>query len=103
MSGHTGARSLCSELPVTLQADCSEGGIIHLINSGAASLDFTGQQLRSGKPTVKPFWEITAAEKERCLKATTWYPARLDSFRGGGYSSGFLTRGDLPLTMSRLN
>ena len=82
---------------------CSEGGIIHLINSGAASLDFTGQQLRSGKPTVKPFWEITAAEKERCLKATTWYPARLDSFRGGGYSSGFLTRGDLPLTMSRLN
>jgi L-fucose isomerase len=82
---------------------CAEGGIIHLINSGAASLDYTGQQSVMGKPAVKPFWEINATDSERCLKATTWYPARLDSFRGGGYSSGFLTRGDLPLTMSRIN
>ena len=81
----------------------AEGGLIHLINSGAASIDFTGEQIRYRKPAVKPFWEITKAEMERCLQAPTWYPARLDSFRGGGYSSGFLSRGNMPLTMSRLN
>ncbi|MBM4161129.1 MAG: L-fucose isomerase, partial [Ignavibacteria bacterium] len=78
-------------------------GILHLINSGAAALDGTGQQSISGKPAMKPFWDITAQEVRRCLEATTWYPAMLEYFRGGGYSSGFLTRGGMPMTMFRIN
>jgi L-fucose isomerase len=79
------------------------GGIIHLINSGAATLDATGQQTVDGKPAMKPYWEITSEEAMACLEATTWYPAIVGYFRGGGYSSGFLTKGDMPITMSRLN
>ncbi len=81
----------------------AEGGIIHLINSGAASLDATGQQTINGKPAMKPFWEITPEEVEKCLAATTWYPAITEYFRGGGFSSSFLTRGGMPVTMSRVN
>jgi L-fucose isomerase len=79
------------------------GGIIHLINSGAASLDATGKQQIDGQPAMKPFWEITEAEAAACRAATTWYPANTGYFRGGGYSSGFLTEGGMPMTMSRLN
>jgi L-fucose isomerase len=79
------------------------GGVIHLINSGAAALDGCGLQTINGQPAMKPFWAITPAEAQACLEATTWYPAMLEYFRGGGYSSGFLTRGGLPITMSRLN
>ena len=78
-------------------------GILHLVNSGAAALDGTGQQSISGKPVMKPFWDISAQEVKRCLEATTWYPAMLEYFRGGGYSSGFLTRGGMPTTMFRIN
>jgi L-fucose isomerase len=79
------------------------GGMIHLINSGAATLDATGHQEKDGLPVMKPYWEITEEEVEKCLDATTWYPASTGYFRGGGYSSGFLTRGEMPMTMSRLN
>ncbi|MBQ8581671.1 MAG: L-fucose isomerase, partial [Alistipes sp.] len=80
------------------------GGIIHLINSGACTLDATGQQSdEEGNPTMKPFWEISEEEKNKCLAATTWYPADRGYFRGGGYSSHFLTRGEMPMTMCRLN
>ena len=80
------------------------GGIIHLINSGACTLDATGQQSdENGDPIMKPFWEITEEEKNKCLAATTWYPADRGYFRGGGYSSHFLTRGEMPMTMCRLN
>jgi L-fucose isomerase len=79
------------------------GGFIHLINSGSATLDGSGQQERDGRPVMKPFWEITEQEKDKCLKATTWYPAANGYFRGGGYSSKFVTRGDMPVTMCRLN
>jgi L-fucose isomerase len=58
---------------------------------------------RDGRPVVKPSWEITAGEVQECLAATTWYPAIIEYFRGGGYSSGFLTRGSMPVTMSRIN
>jgi L-fucose isomerase len=78
-------------------------GIIHLINSGAAALDGTGQQSVSGKSVMKPFWEISEQEAQKCLKATTWYPAMREYFGGGGYSSGYLTRGGMPVTMCRLN
>jgi L-fucose isomerase len=78
-------------------------GFLHLINSGAAALDGTGQQTIKGKPAMKPFWDITQQEVRKCLEATTWYPAMLEYFRGGGYSSGFLTQGGMPATMFRIN
>ena len=81
----------------------AEGGIIHLINSGSAALDATGLQTIDGQPAMKPFWDITPGEVEKCLDATTWYPAITEYFRGGGFSSGFLTVGGVPVTMSRIN
>jgi len=81
----------------------AEGGFIHLINSGSASLDGSGYQEINGKPAMKPFWEITAAEVEKCLAATSWHPGNLGYFRGGGWSSHFVTRGGMPVTMCRLN
>jgi L-fucose isomerase len=58
---------------------------------------------RDGQPVMKPFWEVEPDEVEACLKATTWYPGNTGYFRGGGYSSSFLTRGGMPMTMARLN
>lgn len=82
----------------------ASGGMIHLINSGAASLDGSGRQSdETGKPVMKPFWDISQAEAESCLDATTWMPANREYFRGGGFSSKFLTRGGMPCTMVRLN
>jgi len=78
-------------------------GIIHLINSGSTTLDGTGRQKRKGKAVMKPFYEISPAEVEACLKATTWCPAELEYFRGGGFSSQFLTLGEMPVTMCRVN
>lgn len=78
-------------------------GMIHLINSGAATLDATGWQEKDGKPVMKPYWDITEQEVKKCLEATNWYPASTGYFRGGGFSSGFLTRGGMPMTMSRIN
>ncbi|MDE7096458.1 MAG: L-fucose isomerase, partial [Muribaculaceae bacterium] len=80
------------------------GGMIHLINSGATTLDGTGQSVDSnGMPVMKAHWEMTEADAEKCLEATTWYPADRDYFRGGGFSSNFLTKGGMPVTMMRLN
>jgi len=78
-------------------------GLIHLINSGSASLDGSGQQTVDGQPAMKPFWEITDEEVEKTMEATTWYPADLGYFRGGGFSSNFLTKGGMPVTMARVN
>ncbi len=78
-------------------------GFIHLINSGAATLDATGRMSLNGQPAMKPFWQVTPEEAGQCLDATTWYPADTGYFRGGGFSSGFLTRGSMPMTMFRLN
>ena len=79
-------------------------GFIHLINSGATTLDATGAMSdAAGNPTIKPFWEMKDDDMEACLKATSWMPADRDYFRGGGYSSHFLTRGGMPMTMLRLN
>lgn len=78
------------------------GGIIHLINSGPASLDGTGRQMIDGKPAMKPFWDITEQEVQDCLDAVTWCPA-VDFFRGGGYSTDFTTKADMPVTMARIN
>lgn len=81
----------------------AKDGILHLINSGSAALDGTGQQSRAGEPVLKPFWEITDEEVLDCLKATSWRPASVEYFRGGGYSADFLTKGGMPVTMTRLN
>ena len=79
-------------------------GFIHLINSGATTLDATGAESdKDGNPVMKPHWELTQQDIEACLKATSWMPADRDYFRGGGYSSHFLTRGGMPMTMLRLN
>ena len=79
------------------------GGILHLINSGPATLDGTGQASRDGKPVMKPYWEITAEEAGACLDATTWHAGDLGYFRGGGWSTQFTTKGDMPVTMCRIN
>lgn len=81
----------------------SSNGIIHLINSGATTLDATGKQRSNGEPAMKEYWNITDEEVEACLKATVWSPANRDYFRGGGYSSTFLSEGGMPVTMCRLN
>jgi L-fucose isomerase len=81
----------------------AENGFIHLINSGPAALDGTGQQTRDGKPVLKPHWEITEEEVQKCLDATLWRPAATEYFRGGGYSSDFLTKGGMPVTAARIN
>ena len=82
----------------------AEGGMIHLINSGATTLDATGASVNAaGEPCMKPAWEMTEADVEGCLKNTNWMPADRDYFRGGGFSSNFLSKGGMPVTMSRLN
>ncbi|MCL4297380.1 MAG: L-fucose isomerase [Anaerolineae bacterium] len=81
----------------------AEGGILHLINSGPAALDGTGQQSKDGQAVMKPFWEITPEEAAACLDATTWHTSMVEYFRGGGWSTRFLTRGDMPVTMCRVN
>ncbi len=78
-------------------------GLLHLINSGSATLDGCGQQSRGGQPALKPFWEISEAEAAKCLKATSWPVAIYEYFRGGGFSSCFLTRGGMPMTMCRIS
>lgn len=81
----------------------AQAGLIHLINSGSACLDATGKTSRDGRPALKPYWEISAAEAAACLEAVDWYPANTGYFRGGGFSSGFVTRAEMPVTMSRIN
>ena len=81
----------------------ASSGLIHLINSGSAALDGSGQQSRDGQPVVKPFWEISNKEVVACLKATSWHPSVTEYFPGGGWSSKFVTQGGMPITMSRVN
>lgn len=78
-------------------------GLLHLINSGSAALDGTGEQSVDGKPAIKPFWEITDEEAERCIAETQFRPASQEYFRGGGFSTDYLTKGGMPVTMARLN
>ena len=79
-------------------------GLLHLINSGPAALDGTGQQQgQNGAPAMKPFWDITDDEVAKCLKATTWHPSITEYFPGGGLSTRYRTLGDMPATMTRIN
>jgi len=80
------------------------GGFIHLINSGAACVDASGQSLdECGQPTMKAWWDMTEADMDACMRATSWPYADLGYFRGGGYSSRFVTTAEMPVTMMRLN
>lgn len=80
------------------------GGFIHLINSGAACLDACGEVTDDdGCHVMKKWYDMTDEDCEKILAATTWNPADLGYFRGGGYSSRFVTRAEMPVTMIRLN
>ncbi len=78
-------------------------GLIHLINSGSTCLDGTGREEINGNPAIKPFWDINDREMASCLEETLFCPANRGYFRGGGYSTDFLTRGGMEITMCRLN
>ena len=80
------------------------GGFIHLINSGAACLDANGQAKDAdGNAVMKPWYEVTEEDQDAIMNATTWNYADLGYFRGGGYSSRFVTEAEMPVTMIRLN
>ncbi|MCX6383617.1 MAG: L-fucose isomerase [Actinobacteria bacterium] len=78
-------------------------GIIHLSNSGSASLDGTGEQEINRKPALKPYWEISEEEVKKILANSQFRPASVEYFRGGGFSANFLTKGGMPVTMFRVN
>ena len=84
-------------------AGAAADGFLHLINSGPAALDGSGEQTVDGKPVMKPFWDITGDEITKCLAATTWHPSITEYFPGGGWSTRFRTRGGMPVTACRLN
>lgn len=79
-------------------------GIIHLKNSGSTCLDATGAMLdKTGKPAMKPYWEVTEVDVKKALEKTEFCPSNRQYMRGGGLSTYFSTVGDMPLTMTRLN
>lgn len=80
------------------------GGIIHLLNSGAACLDACGEcRDENGQPVMKKWWDVTDEDIQKMTDATVWCEAGFDNFRGGGFSSHFVTRAEMPATMIRLN
>lgn len=81
----------------------AENGVLHLINSGSTTLDGTGQQSEDGQPVMKPYWDIVDEEVDACIEHTQLVPANREYFRGGGFSTNFLTKGNMPMTMSRIN
>ena len=79
-------------------------GFIHLINSGASCVDASGEcKDENGEAIMKKWWEMTDKDIDACMAATTWPYADLGYFRGGGYSSRFVTKAEMPVTMMRLN
>ncbi len=82
----------------------AKDGIIHLINSGAAALDGSGATKdASGNSTMKQWWDVTDKDQKDMLAATKWAPANLGYFRGGGFSSQYISRGEMPVTLIRVN
>jgi len=115
--GHllTGAAQVFSDVRTYWSADAiervtgyrpdglAENGVLHLINSGPSALDGTGQQEVDSEPVIKPWWDVTPEEADKCLEATEWCAGVTEYFRGGGWSTDFTTRGGMPITMFRLN
>ena len=82
----------------------AKDGFIHLINSGATALDGTGaSKNENGEGCMKPFWEMTDEDIKACLEATDWCRANYEYFRGGGFSSHFRCKAEMPVTMLRVN
>ena len=82
----------------------AKDGFIHLINSGATALDGSGASKNNkGEGCMKPFWEMTQEDIDACLEATDWCRANYEYFRGGGFSSHFRCRAEMPVTMLRVN
>jgi len=78
-------------------------GIIHLLNSGSCCLDAAGEMKEKGKRAFKNWWDVTQKDIDATMKATKWVPAGVEYFRGGGFSSSFLTPEGIPLTMTRIS
>ncbi|GKQ43454.1 L-fucose isomerase [Companilactobacillus sp. RD055328] len=81
-------------------------GFLHLSNSGAQTVDATGKEKINGKPGIKPFYELNQEEAQANLDNTRWIPANIGYFRGGGFSSNYVTEGGkdgMPVTMARIN
>ena len=82
----------------------AKDGFIHLINSGATALDGSGAaKNEKGEGCMKPYWEMTDADIKACLEATDWRRANYEYFRGGGFSSHFRCKAEMPVTMLRVN
>ena len=82
----------------------AKDGFIHLINSGATALDGSGAaKNEKGEGCMKPYWEMTEADIKACLEATDWRRANYEYFRGGGFSSHFRCKAEMPVTMLRVN
>jgi len=82
----------------------AEDPVLHLINSGPSPLDFTGSMKGAdGRHTIKPWWNITPEDAGVCLDDTLWCASDLGYFPGGGWSTDFLTKGKIPVTMYRIN
>ena len=94
----------CERVTGMKPSGVAENGFIHLINSGATALDGSGASRNSkNEPCMKPFWERTDADIKACLDATDWCRANYEYFRGGGFSSHFRCRAEMPVTMLRVN
>ena len=79
-------------------------GFIHLINSGACCVDACGElKDENGNAVMKKWWEVTNDDIDNIMSHVSWPYADLGYFRGGGYSSRFVTRAEMPATMIRLN
>ena len=80
------------------------GGFIHLINSGACCVDANAEAKdENGNALIKEWYNVTEADQKAIMDNTTWNFADLGYFRGGGYSSRFVTKAEMPCTMIRLN
>ena len=94
----------CERVTGVRPSGLAKDGFIHLINSGATALDGSGAaKNESGEGCMKPFWEMTNEDIKACLNATDWCRANYEYFRGGGYSSHFRCRAQMPVTMLRVN
>ncbi len=111
----TGVRGPTSKGRKGHPADYSSAdGLLHLINSGPSALDWTGESSPSprmdrvagrgpGGGAIKPWYDVTQNDAQRCLDATRWCPSMTEYFPGGGWSTDFTTKGNMPVTMCRLN
>lgn len=81
----------------------AKDGIIHLLNSGSCCLDAAGGAKENGESVFKNWWKMTQEDIDATMNSTKWVPAGVEYFRGGGFSSSFLTPAGMPLTMTRIS